>query len=85
MSNLGSFGLGGGRGVLGFDERPRTEHVQIQHPLQRVLGFCQRTIDDVVNSPLVKNEVLGYYKVYRQIHRGAEVLDLERQWNAVEL
>jgi hypothetical protein len=85
MSNPGSFGLGGGRGVLGFDDRARTEHVQIQHPLQRVLGFCRRTIDDVVNSPLVKNEVLGYYKVYRQIHRGAEVLDLERQWNAVEL
>ena len=85
MNNLGSLGLGGGGGLLGLDEGARTEHVLIQHPLQRVLSFCHRTIDDVVNSPLVKNEVLGYYKVYRQIRRGADVLDLERQWNAVEL
>ena len=85
MSTLSSLGLAAGRTGPGLESDARTEHVHIQHPLQRVLGFCQRTIDDVVNSPLVKNQVLGYYKVYRQIHRGAEVLDLERQWNAVEL
>jgi hypothetical protein len=37
----------------------------------------------VVNNSIVKREVLGYYKLHKQIHRSAEVRDLERQWNAV--
>ena len=73
-----------------FNFRPRrilepdatsTEHVMIQRPLQRVLAFTRRSIDDVVNDPIAKREVLGYYKLYRQIQRGSEVSDLERQWN----
>jgi len=59
----------------------RTEHVMIQRPLQRVLAFTRRSIDDVVNDPIVKREVLGYYKLYRQIGRAVEVSELERQWN----
>jgi len=84
MSDFGSLGLTG-RSSLGTGSPTRTEYVQVQHPLHRILGFCRRTIDDVVNSPLVKNEVLGYYKVYRQVRRGSEVQELERQWNAIEL
>jgi hypothetical protein len=74
---------------LGFSPRrrvldqagERTEHVMVQRPLRRVLAFTRRSIDDVVNDPVAKNEVLGYYKVYRQIARRAEVRELERQWN----
>ena len=59
---------------------PLVERV-VQRPLNRVLSFTGRTIDDVVNDPMVKNQVYGYYKLYRQIERAAEVRDLERQWN----
>ena len=59
---------------------PRVERV-VQRPLNRVLAFTGRTIDDVVNDPMVKNQVYGYYKLYRQIERSSEVRDLERQWN----
>jgi len=74
--------------VLGFRgvkapaaEGPRTEHVLVQRPLQRVLAFTGRSIDDVVNSPIVKNEVLGFYKLHRFVERRSDVVDLERQWN----
>ena len=58
----------------------RVEHVEIDRPLRRVLGFTRRTIDDVVNSPVAKAEVLGYYKLSRWIARRSEIVDLERQW-----
>ena len=60
---------------------PLVERV-VQRPLNRVLAFTGRTIDDVVNDPMVKNQVYGYYKLFRQIERAGEVRDLERQWNA---
>ncbi len=53
----------------------------VQAPLRRVLAFTRRSIDDVVNNPLAKREVLGYYKLHKQIQRGMEVCDLEQQWN----
>ena len=62
------------------DIEPHTEYVQVQRPLRRVLAFARRSIDDVVNDPMAKREVLGYYKLYRQIERGVETSDLERQW-----
>ena len=68
------------RRVLELDEA-RTEHVMVQRPLQRVLAFSRRSIDDVVNDPVAKREVLGYYKLYREVQRAGEVSDLERQWN----
>jgi hypothetical protein len=49
--------------------------------LHRVLAFTGRSIHDVVNNPIVKNEVIGYYKLYRRIERSAEIGALERQWN----
>lgn len=79
-------GLGfGGRGVTPVTGAARTECVILQQPLQRVLMLCRRSIDDVVNSRVVKNEVIGYWKVYHHIQRRAEILDLERQWNHAEL
>jgi len=59
---------------------PLVERV-VQRPLNRVLAFTGRTIDDVVNDPIAKNQVYGYYKLYRQVERAGEVRDLERQWN----
>ena len=59
---------------------PLVERV-VQRPLNRVLAFLGRTIDDVVNDRIVKNQVFGYYKLQRQVERASEIRDLERQWN----
>lgn len=61
----------------------RVEHVVPLRALHRVLAFTGRSIDDVVNDPIVKNEVLGYYKLHKWIHRGSEVYELEQQWNKI--
>ncbi|MDB5323109.1 MAG: hypothetical protein JWN40_4740 [Phycisphaerales bacterium] len=53
----------------------------IQTRLNRVLAFTRLTIDDVVNNPIAKNQVLGYWKLSRQIDRSSEITELERQWN----
>jgi hypothetical protein len=66
-----------------IDAPDPTEYIVVQRPLRRVLAFTGRSIDDVVNNPIVKREVLGYYKLHKQIHRAAEVRDLERQWNRI--
>jgi hypothetical protein len=59
----------------------RTEIVQIQSALRRILSFTGHTIDDVVNDPLARAKVRGYYKLHKWIERGNETSDLERQWN----
>jgi len=63
------------------DAPDRVEHVIIQRPLDRVLAFTRRSIHDVINNPLARNEVVGYYKLYRWVKRESEISDLERQWN----
>lgn len=57
------------------------EIVQIQRPLHRVLEVTGRSIDEVVNCPIAKRQVLGYYKLHLEIRRCSEITDLERQWN----
>jgi hypothetical protein len=79
FSSLFSFG----KKILPAEAPGGMEHVVVQRPLRRVLAFTGRSIDDVVNNPIVKREVLGYYKLQKQIHRSAEVRDLERQWNEI--
>ncbi len=69
--------------VLPVQAPDPTEFRVVQRPLQRVLAFTDRSIDDVVNNSIVKREVLGYYKLHKQIHRAGEVRDLERQWNDI--
>ncbi len=59
----------------------RTEHVEVQRPLRQVLSYTRRSIDDVVNDPVAKAEVLGYYKLHRWIRRRCEIVDLDRQWS----
>ena len=63
------------------DAEPKVSYVKRERALRRVLNFTGRTIDDVVNNPIVKNEVLGYYKLHKFVKRRAEIRDLERQWN----
>jgi hypothetical protein len=83
MSRLTALGLGlpnhadAGRGPASI------EFILIQRPLRRILAFTRRSIDDVVNDPIAKREVLGYYKLHKQIQRGIEARELERQWNSV--
>ncbi len=59
------------------------EYVLFQRPIHRILAFTRRSIDDVVNDPIAKSEVLCYYKLHKQIRRSCEITELERQWNAV--
>jgi hypothetical protein len=53
--------------------------------LSRVLSFTRLTIDDVVNSPIAKNQVRGYWKLSKQIDRQSETTELEKQWNPMGL
>ena len=81
MSRVSGLGLGVRRRAEGSPDR--TEFLMVHRPLQRILAFTRRSIDDVVNDPIAKREVLGYYKLARQIGRSMEVGELERQWNSV--
>jgi hypothetical protein len=82
MHRLAGLGLGVRR-LAPADAAARTEFLLIQRPLRRILAFTRRSIDDVVNDPIVKREVLGYYKLHKQIACSVEVRELERQWNSV--
>ena len=73
-----------GRPALPVEDGVRTEFVLVQPVLRRVLAFTRRTIDDVINDPIVRREVAGYYKLHRWIERRSEVVELERQWNPSE-
>jgi hypothetical protein len=55
--------------------------VQRVSPMQRLLSFAGRSIDDVVNCPIARRHVIVYYRVGRQIARAIEVAELEQQWN----
>lgn len=79
MSDLNSLGLGGRRTAV--DHKPNVEHVIVQQPLQRVLAFVGHSIDDVVNNPIVKNKVIGYYKLQRWVERESEISEMEHAWN----
>lgn len=55
--------------------------VRRQNSLQRVLSHTGKTIDDVINCPIARNLVRGYYKLSCDIDRRGEMIELERQWN----
>ena len=81
MSFLNPFNLGRDHVPPPAGAGGRTEVVHLQSTLRRVLSFTGHTIDDVVNDPIVKSKVRGFYKLHRWIEREGEVFDLERQWN----
>ncbi len=80
MANINALGIFSPR--IHRDHEQAVEHVMVRRPLQRVLAFSRQSIDDVVNNPLSKNLVRGYYKLYKQIARSSEITELESQWNA---
>lgn len=82
MNRPSGLGFGFVRRLDGAGETG-TEFILVQRPLRRILAFTRRSIDDVVNDPIARSEVLGYYKLHKQIHRAMETRDLERQWNSV--
>lgn len=79
MSSLSPLGFSSRRRSL--ESGDRSEQVILQSPLHRVLAFTRRTIDDVVNCPIAKNQVLGYYKLHKWVQRGCQVTDLNRWWS----
>jgi hypothetical protein len=79
MSSFDSLGLSP-VGGFGPSETP-IEQLVVQRPLHRILAFTRRSIDDVVNSPIAKNQVYGYYKLSKFVERRSEILELEQQWN----
>jgi hypothetical protein len=84
MSRLNPLGLSSLRGSLRHVRHIHpapTEYVVRQRPMQRLLAFSRRTLDEVVNSSAAKNEVLGYFKLHKHLLRRNEIRDLERQWN----
>lgn len=62
------------------DEAAALERRVIQKRLNRVLAFTGLTIDDVVNNPIAKNQVRGYFKLSKEIDRRGEIVELEKQW-----
>ncbi|MBV8781233.1 MAG: hypothetical protein JO353_07530 [Phycisphaerae bacterium] len=61
------------------------QQVQRHTELSRVLAFIGRSIDDVINDPIARNQVWCYFKLLKQIERQALIGELERQWNAVSV
>lgn len=55
--------------------------VQRERRLSRLLAFAGWTIDDVVNSPIAKRDMVRWFKTDRNLHRRLEVIELEKQWN----
>jgi len=83
MSIFNSLGIGVPRLVRpGTD---RDEYVMVHRPLRRVMAFLGCSIDQVCDDPIVKNQVFGYFKLYREIDRRMEMRDLERQWNPARI
>ena len=79
MSDLAPLGLSSPS--LRLPAHGGTEHVVIHRVLHRILSFLNHSIDDVVNDPIVKNKVIGYYKLHKFVQRRCDILELEDQWN----
>jgi hypothetical protein len=76
--NLSTLGIGSP--FLPHNAGSQPTYLLTQHPLKRVLAFTGRSIDDVVNDPIAKREVFGYFKLSRHIWRRGEIVELEKQW-----
>jgi hypothetical protein len=82
MSRFNPLGIGGPIRI-DMDRGDRIEHVIVQRPLDRVLAFTGRSINDVINDPIARNEVRCYLKLHNWVQRESEISDLEHQWNPV--
>ena len=79
MSNANSLGFG--RPYLPRSGPAPTTQVIVQKVLHRVLAFTGRTIDDVINDPIARHHVRGYFKLHRWVERESEISEMERAWN----
>jgi hypothetical protein len=79
MSDFAPLGLS--RISLPIRSADKTELLVIQRRLDRIFEHTGFTLDDVVNNPVARNAVLGYFKLSLMIDRRSEIVDLERQWN----
>jgi hypothetical protein len=79
MSNFNPSAFSGLRRSL--TEPTKFEYTVVDRPLRKVLEFTRRSIHDVVNCPIAKREVLGWYKLHRQIQRDCEAVDMNRWWS----
>ena len=75
MSVLSSLGLGTPRADSHRDG-PVAMFSEAQI-LGRILRFTGYSIHDVVNDPIARNAVIGYYGLYRYIERRCAELDLQ--------
>ncbi|MGA2584112.1 MAG: hypothetical protein ABSG31_12610 [Tepidisphaeraceae bacterium] len=57
------------------------EVIQARRMMLSLLEYTGLTIDDVVNTPIAKNIVLGHFKMRKEVARRCEIVDLERQWS----
>jgi hypothetical protein len=80
MSGFGSI-FGGGRFRKLSATATPNELIVVRRELNSILAYTGFTIDDVVNNPVAKNAVIGYFKLSKEIIRRGEIVDLERQWN----
>lgn len=55
--------------------------VERRRSLHCVLRFTGYSIDDVVNDPVARNAVFGYFKLQKYVQRGCEAVDMDRWWN----
>ena len=53
--------------------------------MRRLLAFAGRSIDDVVNCPVARRDVISFFRIGNQMTRLAEVDALERQWNPLRM
>ena len=83
MSLFNSLGIGIPR--LAQPALERHELVNLHRPLRRVMAFVGCSIDELCNDPILKNQVFGYFKLYKEMNRRTEVRDLEKQWNPTAL
>lgn len=60
---------------------PMVEHIQRADTMRRLLAFAGRSIDDIVNCPVARRDVISYYRIGHQMRRITEVDALEHQWN----
>jgi hypothetical protein len=68
-------------GSLGIDSVQLGGHVDFRGEMfteaqiiSRILDFTGYTVDDVINDPIARNAVRGYYGLYRFVERRCEEL-----------
>jgi hypothetical protein len=67
------------RRVVRFDDSGPEQVVRLSR-LRRVLEFTGRSIDDVVNDPVARYQVQGFFKLSKYVDRRIEAVELGRQW-----